>query len=162
MGDKKQEEGLAICPKSGKPLKHRPRKRWVKWLFPITGLGALIWFLVRVIPKPSRATYPCQRVAFPLASSFIAYILGLGATTVAIRRARHHLYRSRYVLAGVCIIAALTCAWMTISTNPRQAGAAYVPSDPANSPVGAAKGTRPQCHLLGPRMEQQNRYFLLG
>jgi hypothetical protein len=24
-------------------------------------LGALIWFLVRVIPKPSGASYPCQR-----------------------------------------------------------------------------------------------------
>ncbi len=37
-----------------------------------TGLLALAWFLIRVIPKPSRALYPCQRAAFPLASAFIA------------------------------------------------------------------------------------------
>jgi len=25
---------------------------WLKWLFPITGMFALLWFLIRVIPKP--------------------------------------------------------------------------------------------------------------
>jgi uncharacterized BrkB/YihY/UPF0761 family membrane protein len=28
------------------------------------GLAALIWFLIRVIPKPSRAAYPCMQAAF--------------------------------------------------------------------------------------------------
>jgi hypothetical protein len=39
------------------------------------GLGALIWFLILVIPKPSRATYPYQRAAFPIASAFVIYII---------------------------------------------------------------------------------------
>ena len=33
-----------------------------------SGAAALVWFLVRVIPKPGRASYPCQRAAFPVAS----------------------------------------------------------------------------------------------
>jgi len=97
-----------------------------------------------VLPKPSRATYPCQRVAFPLASTFIAYILGICATAVALRRARKRLHQSRYVLAGVCIFVGLASAWLTISIDSRQATAGpFVPPDPANSPMGIAKGIHP-------------------
>ena len=46
-------------------------------LLPLIGLLALIWFLVRVIPKPNRATYPCQRIAFPLASGFVIWLMGI-------------------------------------------------------------------------------------
>ncbi|MHC4220960.1 MAG: hypothetical protein ACYST9_00950, partial [Planctomycetota bacterium] len=60
--------GRAVCPKTGKILNSTKKYRWIRWFFPITGLLALIWFLIRVIPKPSRALYPCQRVAAPLAS----------------------------------------------------------------------------------------------
>ena len=59
-----------VCPKTGKILKSNRKHYWAMWFFPITGLLAFIWFLIRVIPKPSRAAYPCQRVAFPLASGF--------------------------------------------------------------------------------------------
>jgi len=45
-------------------------------VFYLTGFFSLIWFLIRVIPKPSRALYPCQRVAFPVASSFVIWISG--------------------------------------------------------------------------------------
>ena len=49
--------------------------RWAKTVFPIFGLFSLIWFLFRVIPKPSRATYPCMRVAFPMASTFVVWLV---------------------------------------------------------------------------------------
>ena len=134
---------------TGKPLKYRLKNRWSKWLFPITGVIALFWFLVRVLPKPSRAAYPCQRVAFPLASSFIAYILGLFGTAVALRRARQRFYQSRYILAGLCILVGLSSAWLTVSINSEQATAKraaagpFVPIDPPNSPMGVAKGIFP-------------------
>jgi len=41
------------------------------------GLSALAWFLIRVIPKPSRASYPCQRAAFPIASAFVIWLTGV-------------------------------------------------------------------------------------
>ena len=47
-----------------------------------TGLLSLIWFLIRVIPKPSRASYPCQRAAFPLASGFVIWIIGIIASEI--------------------------------------------------------------------------------
>jgi len=32
---------------------------------------ATIWFLIRVIPKPSRAAYPCMQVVAPVMSGFV-------------------------------------------------------------------------------------------
>ena len=65
-----------VCPKTGHPMK-TGKYRWIRWIFLLTGLVSLVWFLVRVIPKPSRATYPCQRMAAPLASGFVAWLLGI-------------------------------------------------------------------------------------
>jgi uncharacterized protein (DUF362 family) len=52
------------------------RKRAFKIYAILIGIAALAWFLIRVIPKPQRASYPCQRAAFPIASSFIIWITG--------------------------------------------------------------------------------------
>jgi len=54
------------------------------WVFPINGLSALIRFLVRVIPKTSRAAYPCQRAAVPLASGFLIWLSGTVGSVAAI------------------------------------------------------------------------------
>jgi len=134
-----------VCPKTGKLIERKFQYRWLKWLFPLTGIGALIWFLIRVIPKPSRAEYPCQKVAFPLASSFIAYILGLGAVAVAMKKAHQRLRQARYVLAAVCVTVAIACAWITVSINSKKANAVgnFIPADPPNTPMGVAKGIFP-------------------
>jgi len=143
MSDQTNQSNFHRCPKTGKVIKPRAKYWWVRLLFPFTGLAALIWFLIRVIPKPSRATYPCQRAAFPIASSFVAYILGLFGTAVAFRKARQRLYQARYVLAGICILIGIACAWFTISIDSEKASATYVPGDPPNTPVGTAKGIYP-------------------
>jgi len=86
-----------VCPKTGRIINPEPLSKvdqtkplwlqgWKKWLFPITGLIALIWFLVRVIPKPSRAAYPCQRAAAPLAVSFLMWLTGLFGGAVLLRK----------------------------------------------------------------------------
>ena len=119
--------------------------RWlIIWALPIVGLLSLIWFLIRVVPKPSRATYPCQRVAAPLAGSFVAWVAGLIGSALAYRRARHLLHQSRYVVAGICAAVAVAAVWWSLSTaNSNPAGAAFVPSEPPNSPMGVAKGIYP-------------------
>jgi hypothetical protein len=33
------------------------------------GLLSTLWFLLRVIPKPSRASYPCMQLAAPFAAT---------------------------------------------------------------------------------------------
>ncbi|MBN2104034.1 hypothetical protein JW835_08355, partial [bacterium] len=45
--------------------------------FIVIGFLSLVWFLIRVIPRPSRAAYPCQKVAAPAASGFLIWLAGL-------------------------------------------------------------------------------------
>jgi len=97
-----------------------------------------------VIPKPSRASYPCQRAAVPLASAFVVWLVGIAGSCVAYRRARQLLGQARYVAAGVLLCVAVGAIWMSLAaTRQERAGAAFVPSDPANSPVGVGKGIHP-------------------
>jgi len=149
---------LKTCPKTGKqfygaqPVRSDAVRRFflcphghtTSWLLPLTGLLALVWFLLRVIPKPSRATYPCQRVAAPLASAFVVWVIGLVGSTWACRRAKFLLDRSRYVLAAICAVGAVAILWTAIgATESNPAAAAFAPSEPANSPIGVAKGINP-------------------
>jgi hypothetical protein len=113
-------------------------------ILPVVGIAATIWFLVRVIPKPNRALYPCQRAAFPIASSFVAYLIGIFSTAAILGRARRHMRGARYVVAGVCVAAAVLTAWMTIGIDGRPAAATmFVPTDGANNPMGVARGIYP-------------------
>jgi hypothetical protein len=68
------------------------------------GLGFLsfAWFLVRVLPKPSRAAYPCQRAAAPLASSFVMWLVAAVASVRGWRLAKLALQRSRFGVAAAC------------------------------------------------------------
>jgi len=144
---------VKTCPRTGKqftvaePVQdiHPKRGAWyAPYVLPVTGLCALVWFLLRVIPKPSRATYPCQQVAAPLASAFVVWILGLAGSTWACRRARYLRERSRYVLATACVAVAVLILWGAISaTEDNPAAAAFAPSEPANSPMGIAQGIHP-------------------
>ena len=135
---------------SSRPDRFLRSSRRFRLLFPIVGLSALIWFLIRVIPKPSRATYPCQRVAFPLASSFVVWLLGLGASAFALDKARRRARESRYALAAVCVGLAVAAAWFcvlsTVGPNAPalvQSAGASLPDDPANEPIGVAQGYNP-------------------
>ena len=131
-----------VCPKTDKPIEHKSRFCWLKWLFPITGLLALIWFLIRVIPKPSRATYPCQRVAFPLASGFIVWLLGIIGSTIAYRKAKRAFARGRYVLAVTCIAVSMGFIWAAMSSTDENIAYAHEPPV-SNSPLGEGKGIHP-------------------
>jgi len=62
-------------------------KGFYKLIFLVTGFFATLWFLIRVIPKPSRASYPCMKATMPLAYSFIAYLLSITGSIVFFRRA---------------------------------------------------------------------------
>jgi hypothetical protein len=132
----------SVCPKTGKSIKHKSRFCWLRWLFPITGLLALIWFLIRVIPKPSRAVYPCQRVAFPLASGFVVWLLGLAGSTAAYHKAKRSFAQARYVVAAIAIVVSAGFIWLALSSTDEKPAYAHEPIV-ANSPLGDGKGVYP-------------------
>ena len=121
--------------------KHHSSGGWVRWIFPAGGLLALIWFLIRVIPKPSRAAYPCQRAAFPLASGFIIWIAGALASVAFARRAKRCLAQSRYLLCVVLVAVSVGSVWFAQSVTT---DATLLADEPvANAPIGNAKGIHP-------------------
>ena len=118
----------------------------------ITGLLSLIWFLIRVIPKPSRAAYPCQQAAFPVASAFIIWISGTFAASILYRKAQANWHKKRYMAFGCsAIIGLLIFISVTLMNQPMLSQAninsplkeVFQPSDAPNTPMGEGKGIFP-------------------
>jgi hypothetical protein len=112
--------------------------------FFILGFGSLVWFLVRVIPKPSRAAYPCMRATAPIASGFVIYLLGISTSVFSLKKFRHYLRLSRYSMASLFIAGAAVSAFITIPFSPGTAlpNVTEIQEDP-NNPIGVAKGIFP-------------------
>lgn len=102
---------------------------------------ALIWFLIRVIPKPARALYPCQRVAMPLASGFVVWLIGVVGAFTAFGRAKYLFKQSRTKLAVLCLGFALVFAAIALVSMPETPLAAAEVE--ALTPIGAGKGIHP-------------------
>jgi len=126
-----------------------------KCLFPIAGLLSLTWFLVRVIPRPSRASYPCQRAAMPLASGFIVWLIGIVTSSLVYHRLRQWKHRTHSAVAFLSVIVALVVVAFTqiFTTLPTYlyptpvvtTDSVFVPIDPPNQPMGKARGIFPGC-----------------
>jgi len=142
------------CPRHKIPKKHHHKflegNKFVRFFLPLTGLVCLVWWLVRVIPKPSRAEYPCMKVAAPIASGFLLYIITLVAAVFSFKKARTYFRNSQYILALIFVLSGAVAGLFTVfhTDNKSYAHSAlsdslFVPTDSANSPIGTAKGIFP-------------------
>lgn len=114
----------------------------------IAGFLATLWFLIRVIPKPSRAGYPCMRAAAPLMSGFVLYILSLTSAFSAFRKSRNFFRKKNYIAAllfiGVGLISAgIFFTFHTQKPTYAQPAFASEPPDGANNPMGEGLGIFP-------------------
>jgi hypothetical protein len=122
------------------------KRKWFKLSFFFMGIVSTLWFLIRVIPKPSRANYPCMRAAFPIMTSFIIYLLSLSGSLFAFRKAMHKWKQAKYIMASVFAVIGISLVYiyMVHDSNMHVANAEIVnPSDDSNSPIGEAKGIMP-------------------
>jgi len=121
----------------------------VRFLFPVMGIIAIVWILVRVIPKPSRATYPCMKMAFPVAASFAAYIGGLVASVYLIKKAGKGIRQKRVALSVSFFVLAVAALVVSLLNEQKTSSASVVAKynyeDPLgpNRPIGEAKGILP-------------------
>ena len=112
----------------------------------VCGLAALVWFLVRVVPKPSRASYPCQRAAFPIASTFVLWVAAWLSGLFAVKRFGRVMRTHPILAAGIC--AAIVFAASVRLTLPASSRAStptrydYSPQQ-RNVPLGVARGIYP-------------------
>ena len=115
----------------------------LKVLFIFSGIASTIWFLVRVIPKPSRATYPCMRAAAPVISSFIIYLLGITSSMYGLKLIRK--LTGWKVLVGAAVLS--FGMFLLIVRNPEAASADSTLISAAdiipNMPVGTGTGAIP-------------------
>lgn len=116
------------------------------FLFLFTGIVSTIWFLVRVIPKPSRATYPCMRAAAPFMSGFVIYLTGITGAFLGFRKVKEYYRKSSYKMAALFSVMALVAVFMTvIAYTPHLKAVSIktaVPEAP-NTPMGTPKGYWP-------------------
>src|SRR5450759_1915984 len=99
-------------------------REWMKYhhipprvIFFILGIISTIWFLIRVIPKPSHATYPCMRVAAPFMSGFVVYLLAVGGLTALSRKFKHNVINVRYASTFLLIFGVIVAMAITPSNN---------------------------------------------
>ena len=115
-----------------------------KIVYLLVSVMATIWFLIRVIPKPTRATYPCMQVVAPVMSCFVIWILTLTGAAFAFKKAKHKLFEARYLAATLFLILGIVAAGIFSAQSPKKAMADnleiwYKP----NVPLGVAKGMNP-------------------
>ena len=126
-----------------------------KWISSVIfiglGLSATIWFLIRVIPKPSRATYPCMQTAAPFMSSLVIYLISLWGGFKAFNKTKIFISQRRLGFATCFAMAALICGIVFTLNNVKDISAKISKTNnaapsfmlPSNSPVGEAKGIFP-------------------
>jgi hypothetical protein len=117
----------------------------LKISFLALGAASTLWFLIRVIPKPQRASYPCMKAAAPVMSGFVIYILSLTGAFAAFRKAKLNFNRTKYLYASLFALIGLACSTILLNVRNETADAKslnhwiVVP----NNPVGTAKGIFP-------------------
>lgn len=111
----------------------------------VLGFTSTVWFLIRVIPKPQRAAYPCMRASAPIMSAFVIYLITFFGSVTAFHTARKHFSHARYLYAALFFCIALLCSGLFFFGNPTRVYAKAMNSlfIEANKPIGVAKGIFP-------------------
>ncbi|MFC2136812.1 DUF362 domain-containing protein [Bacteroidota bacterium] len=107
-------------------------------------LLATFWFLIRVIPKPSRVLYPCMRVAAPIMSSFVIWILTLSGIFLVFKKAKQKLFETKYTPAFLFLIIGIGISSIVFIRTAKESKANELEIwYKANVPLGEAKGIYP-------------------
>lgn len=112
-------------------------------LFILMGVISAIWFLIRVIPKPSRATYPCMQIAAPFMSGLVIYLLSVGGLTLISRKLKRKSLNVRYASTFLLIFGVMVTMAIVPSSNSDAILLNTGPEDGPNQPIGKAVGIKP-------------------
>lgn len=116
-----------------------------KILFIILGIISTLWFLIRVIPKPSRATYPCMRAAAPFMSGFIMYLLSVWGAVMISRKTRFNNLNVRYLSAFMLVFGVIAVMAISPSSSliEEESVVKTGTEDGPNQPFGKGAGINP-------------------
>lgn len=115
-----------------------------KIVYILISLLATIWFLIRVIPKPSRATYPCMQAVSPIMAGFVIWVLSITGTAFGFKKAKKKLFEAKYVAATLFLVLAIASASIyTIHSDAKTSANNLEIWYKPNIPLGVAKGMFP-------------------
>lgn len=101
----------------------------------------MVWILIRVIPKPSRLSYPCVRTAMPIASGFIGYLSMLALSTIAFLRSKKSIrYYPIFFLGSFLVCGISGFVLFENGYLYREVVLTDDASVNANEPIGIAQG----------------------
>jgi hypothetical protein len=136
-----EKTGWRVCPRTGQVRVKFSRPGWRGWGLIVIGFTALLWYLIRVVPKPSRAAYPCQRMAAPMAGGFLAWLVAVWASAMIWRRGRVFSRQAQLGWAIICFGAAAGVGSLAFLYLPSSRVSASI-TEP-HSPLGTAQGLYP-------------------
>jgi len=114
------------------------------FVFVVISLLATLWFLVRVIPKPSRAAYPCMQVAAPVMSGFVIWLLAMAGATFAIKKAKNKFLQAKYMAAAFFLVLGIVAVNLyTLDSDAKTKSADFKIWYKPNVPLGVGKGIYP-------------------
>ena len=113
--------------------------------FHIIGIASIIWFLVRVVPAPHRAKYPCQQMSITIAVGYITFWSVLFITLSKwIKRAKT---RTAAVLPSFLVIFLMLFTFASpvfadnyIDTSHKENIWTPIPKEPIGTPKGVNPG----------------------
>ena len=112
--------------------------------FHLLGIACIIWFLIRIIPKPDRIRYPCQQMSITVAMGYIAFwtvlfhSLGLWIKKVKLKTTA----LAPSILAVLIVL--FTITGPVFANNDSYLSISYERWDPIpNEPIGTPQGYNP-------------------
>lgn len=131
--------------------------------FLLLGILSTIWFLIRVIPKPTRVYYPCIKTASPFMASFVMYILSITATAFSFKKFKQSLHSGKGIIALGFLGLAIFMLFIVIGSEKISSLAETrninTTLEPANSPMGVGKGIFPGRVVWNYRRDAVNQFM---
>ena len=118
-------------------------------MFHLVGIACIIWFLVRVLPKPDRIRYPCQQMSVTFAASYIAFwgiLWGALFSGLAfwIKRVKYKtaIFMPILLITTILIFSGSSNVFATVYLREKDNFESWVPAslDPMGVPTGANPG----------------------
>ena len=116
--------------------------------FHLAGIVCLIWFLIRVLPKPDRIRYPCQQMALGLAVGYITFwgVIWSGVFfgfRIWIKRVRYKTTTYLPILMVICILifSVTSNVYADVFIKEKEKVEIWTPT--AKDPIGVPTGANP-------------------
>lgn len=112
----------------------------------VLGITSTVWFLIRVIPKPQRATYPCMQASAPIMSGFVIWLMTLFGSSLAFKKAKQRWGETRYITATLFFVVGIGVAFLVTSKTNVEANVSHKALEvwyKPNLSLGEAKGMFP-------------------